>query len=94
MMEAGIPIAVKNTNRPEDPGTVISDREDYVASEPIITGVTGKRNFVAVHVLKDHMSNEVGIIRRTLSISSAITCRSSTFPRVSIALPWWCRATM
>ena len=68
VMEAGIPIAVKNTNRPEDPGTVISDREDYVASEPIITGVTGKRNFVAVHVLKDHMSNEVGIIRRTLSI--------------------------
>ena len=68
VMEAGIPIAVKNTNRPEDPGTVISDRENYVASEPIITGVTGKKNFVAVHVLKDHMSNEVGIIRRTLSI--------------------------
>lgn len=68
VMEAGIPIAVKNTNRPLDPGTIISDREDYVADEPIITGVTGKRNFVAVHILKDHMSNEVGIVRRVLSI--------------------------
>lgn len=68
VMEAGIPIAVRNTNRPQDPGTIISDREDYVEDEPIITGVTGKRNFVAVHVLKDHMSNEVGIIRRTLTI--------------------------
>lgn len=68
VMEAGIPIAVKNTNRPQDAGTIISDREDYISDEPIITGVTGKRNFVAVHVLKDHMSNEVGIIRRVLSI--------------------------
>lgn len=68
VMESGIPIAVKNTNRPLDPGTIISDREDYVSDEPIITGVTGKRNFVAVHIFKDHMSNEIGFIRRVLSI--------------------------
>ncbi|MBM6683925.1 aspartate kinase [Collinsella intestinalis] len=68
VMEAGIPIAVRNTNRPEDAGTIISDREDYVEDEPIITGITGKRNFVAVHVQKDHMSNEVGIVRRVLSV--------------------------
>ena len=68
VMEAGIPIVVKNTNRPQDPGTIISDREDTIADEPIITGVTGKRNFVAVHILKDHMSGEVGLIRRVLSI--------------------------
>lgn len=68
VMEAGIPIAVKNTNRPLDPGTIISDREDFVSDEPIITGVTGKRNFVAVHIFKDHMSNEVGYLRRVLSI--------------------------
>ncbi len=68
VMEAGIPIVVKNTNRPQDPGTIISDREDTIADEPIITGVTGKRNFMAVHILKDHMSGEVGLIRRVLSI--------------------------
>ena len=68
VMEAGIPIAVLNTNRPQDKGTIISDREDYISGEPIITGVTGKQNFVAVHILKDHMSNEVGIIRRVLSV--------------------------
>lgn len=68
VMEAGIPIAVKNTNRPQDPGTIISDREGYISDEPIITGVTGKRGFVAVHIIKDHMSNEVGLVRRVLSI--------------------------
>ena len=68
VMEAGIPIAIRNTNAPDDPGTIISDREDYMDNEPIITGVTGKRGFVAVHVMKDHMSNEVGLIRRVLSI--------------------------
>lgn len=68
VMEAGIPIAIKNTNRPQDPGTIISDRDDYVSGEPIITGVTGKRNFVAVHVLKDHLTNEIGYYRRVLSV--------------------------
>ena len=68
VMEANIPIVVRNTNRPQDPGTIISDREDYLVDEPIITGVTGKRNFVAVHIMKDHMSNEVGYVRRVLSI--------------------------
>ena len=68
VMEANIPIAVRNTNRPQDPGTIISDREDYLTDEPIITGVTGKHGFVAVHVRKDHMSSEVGFIRKVLSV--------------------------
>lgn len=68
VMEAGIPIAIRNTNAPQDPGTIISDREDYMDNEPIITGVTGKRGFVAVHVMKDHMSSEIGFMRRVLSI--------------------------
>ena len=30
--------------------------------------MTGKRNFVAVHVLKDHLTNEIGYYRRVLSV--------------------------
>ena len=66
--EADIPIVIRNTNRPEDPGTVISESADAGGSEPIITGVTGKKNFVAIHVTKNHMCDEVGYLRKTLSI--------------------------
>ena len=68
--DAGIPIVIRNTNRPQDPGTVISENAgaDVSGAEPIITGVTGKRDFVAIHVMKTHMCDEVGILRRTLSV--------------------------
>ena len=65
--EAGIPLVIKNTNRPEDPGTVISEVTDS-NDEPVITGVTGKRNFVAIHIRKAHMCHEVGIMRKVLTI--------------------------
>ncbi len=66
--DAEIPIVIKNTNRPDDPGTIISDTAGTSDSEPIITGITGKRDFVAVHVVKNHMCDEVGILRKTLSV--------------------------
>ena len=65
--EAGIPLVIKNTNRPEDAGTVISEETD-TDDEPVITGVTGKRNFVAIHIRKAHMCHEVGIMRKVLTI--------------------------
>ncbi|MBY4796917.1 aspartate kinase [Collinsella sp. AGMB00827] len=66
--DADIPIVIKNTNRPQDPGTIISETESGTDAEPIITGITGKRDFVAIHVMKNHMCDEVGILRKTLSI--------------------------
>ena len=68
--DAGIPIVIRNTNRPQDPGTVISEDAgaDASGAEPIMTGVTGKRDFVAIHVMKTHMCDEVGCLRKTLSI--------------------------
>lgn len=46
--EAGIPLVIKNTNRPGDPGTVIGDSVDGAVR--MIAGVTGRRGFVAVRV--------------------------------------------
>ncbi|QWT17833.1 aspartate kinase [Collinsella sp. zg1085] len=66
--EADIPIVIKNTNRPNDPGTVIRESAGASDTEPIITGITGKRDFVAVHVMKSHMCDEVGVLRQTLSV--------------------------
>ena len=66
--EAGIPLVIKNTNRPEDAGTIISESAVSSDAEPIITGIAGKRGFVAVHIKQNHMSNKVGVVRRALSV--------------------------
>ena len=66
--EANIPIQIKNTNRPEDKGTIIRETSSSKEDEHLITGIAGKRDFVAVHVSKAHMSNEVGVVRKALEI--------------------------
>lgn len=66
--DAGIPLVIKNTNAPEDPGTIISEETEPGTDEPIITGIAGKRDFVAIHIKQNHMSNQVGYLRRALSI--------------------------
>ena len=66
--EAGIPLVIKNTNAPQDPGTIISETADEGEAEPIITGVTGKRGFVAINVARDRTKPRVGFMRRALSV--------------------------
>ena len=67
--EKGIPLNIRNTNAPEDPGTMIKESFDS-DSEPhrFITGITGKKDFSIVHLTKRGLSNEVGLLRRILSI--------------------------
>ena len=63
--QAGIPINIKNTNKPEDPGTMIV-KETCCQSKYTITGIAGKKGFVAVHIEKDMMNSEVGFGRKVL----------------------------
>lgn len=67
--EKDIPLNIRNTDAPDDPGTVI--RESWDADhepERFITGITGKKNFSVIYVAKRGMSNEVGALRKILSI--------------------------
>ena len=66
--EVNIPIKIMNTNRPQDAGTTIRETAETGADEHLITGIAGRKDFMAVHVKKAHMSNEVGVISRALSI--------------------------
>ena len=63
--KAGIPINIRNTNDPEAAGTMIVDstcqKADYT-----ITGIAGKKGFVAVSIDKDQMNSEVGFCRKAL----------------------------
>ena len=61
----GIPINIKNTNAPEDPGTMIVESTSK-KPEHIITGIAGKKGFSAVNIEKDMMNSEIGFGRKVL----------------------------
>lgn len=63
--KSGIPINIRNTNRPEDPGTMIVE-STCKQPEFTITGVAGKKGFVSINVEKDMMNSEVGFGRKVL----------------------------
>ena len=63
--KAGIPINIRNTNAPEAPGTLIVESTCHVP-EYTITGIAGKKGFVAVNIDKDRMNSEVGFCRKAL----------------------------
>lgn len=62
-----IPINIKNTNSPDDKGTLIVPETDYV-SENIITGIAGKTGFSTITIEKDMMNAELGFGRRVLQV--------------------------
>ncbi|BDD88275.1 aspartate kinase [Desulfofustis limnaeus] len=67
--EAAIPICIKNTNRPHDPGTRIVPRlsqQTLVSTE--IAGISGKKPFTMISLEKTLMNKEVGFGYRLLGI--------------------------
>jgi aspartate kinase len=68
LRERNIPIHVLNTNRPQDPGTIVLDS---IAPDPrgqLVTGIAGKKNFIGIEIAKKNMSHSVGFVREVLSI--------------------------
>ncbi len=67
---AQIPINVRNTNRPEDEGTMIIPDAylKYYKREGVLTGVAGRTGFTVITVYKDNMHNEVGFGFRLLRV--------------------------
>lgn len=67
--EAAIPICIKNTNRPRDPGTRIVpqlSQQTLVSTE--IAGISGKKPFTMISLEKTLMNKEVGFGYRLLGI--------------------------
>ncbi len=64
----GIPICIKNTNRPDDPGTLIVPGAEEIIPDTIITGIAGKTGFVAVTIEKDRMNLELGFGRKVFEV--------------------------
>lgn len=65
--KAGIPINIKNTNAPEDVGTMIVES---TCQKPrfTITGIAGKKGFTVINIEKDMMNAELGFGRKVLEV--------------------------
>ncbi len=63
----GIPINIRNTNSPEDKGTLIVE-STCRKSRYTITGIAGKKGFASINVDKDMMNSEIGFCRKVLSV--------------------------
>ena len=64
---SNIPINIRNTNRPEDNGTLIVSQSDKT-SEDVITGIAGKTGFATITIEKDMMNGELGFGRKVLQV--------------------------
>ena len=64
---AKIPINIRNTNKPEDQGTIITAEHDP-ADKRIITGIAGNKDFTVIAIYKNTLNKEIGFVRRLLSI--------------------------
>ena len=64
---AGIPINIRNTNAPEDKGTLIVEA---TCCQPkyTITGIAGTDGFAAITIEKAMMNSEVGFCRKVLQV--------------------------
>lgn len=63
----GIPIQIKNTNNPEDPGTLIVETTCH-KPDHVITGIAGKKGFATIMIEKDMMNSEIGFGRKVLQV--------------------------
>lgn len=65
--KAGIPINIRNTNRPQDKGTLIVEG---TCRQPkyTITGIAGTDGFASITIEKAMMNSEIGFCRRVLQV--------------------------
>lgn len=66
--KTGIPINIKNTNKPQDSGTFIVQNSDCSDNPTIITGIAGKKDFTVISITKASMNSELGFCRKLLSV--------------------------
>ena len=67
--DKGIPVNIRNTNAPLDPGTIIREKfKPGTDADRVITGITGKKDFSIITMFKRGMTTQVGVLRSVLSV--------------------------
>lgn len=66
--EKKIPIHIRNTNCPDDDGTIILAEEKAPANPGIITGISGKKDYSVIRIEKTRMSDDLSFYRKLISV--------------------------
>jgi len=87
-----IPLNIRNTNDPAATGTMIRKHFDTeINPNRIITGIAGKKDFSIITIFKRGLTNEVGILRRILSVLEkhgvSVEFVPNGMDNVSLAIP-------
>ena len=61
---ANIPINIRNTNEPNNPGTMITSEPAKLQDGQIIAGIAGSKDFTVITMYKALLSSERGFIRK------------------------------
>ena len=69
LSQSGIPINIRNTNRPTDPGTLIVSGNCLSQRQAgSIVGIAGKKNFSVITVEKMLMNEEIGYVEKICAV--------------------------
>ena len=66
VQELEIPINIRNTNRPDDEGTIITSK--CTDNTQIITGIAGKKNYESITIIKKQKVKKLNVIRAVLDV--------------------------
>ncbi|MDR1906490.1 MAG: aspartate kinase [Clostridiales bacterium] len=66
--KAGIPINVKNTFDKTKVGTFIRPAAQIEHGDRVITGIAGKKGYSVINIEKSLLNNEIGFVRKVLSV--------------------------
>ncbi len=66
VQELEIPINIRNTNRPDDAGTIITSK--CTDNTQIITGIAGKKNYESITIIKKQKVQKLKVIREVLDV--------------------------
>ena len=80
-----IPVNIRNTNAPDDPGTIIREHFDdelKEENERFITGIAGKRNFSIIGIYKSRIGEEkLGLLMEVLEVFARYEIPVDQIPR-------------
>lgn len=87
----GIAINIKNTNRPDDPGTKIVDDLYPIKATETITGIAGKKDFTVISIEKTRMISEKDFLRKLITVletnNISIEHMPSSIDSISLVVP-------
>lgn len=78
LIDEDIPILVLNTNCPDEPGTWVKKNINH--RKHLVTGISGKKNFLALTFLKTRSSDKLSLMMQVLEIFSNYHIKIENIP--------------